>query len=104
MILLNLKLQAQSLYYRWPRGQGRRMVSAQDLELALLSTSLPSFHVFFLTGDIDDNGDIDHADDKYDGEDGDDDGDGIDDDGDAGGGDDCFVVDTSFFLPSLHPL
>ena len=45
------------------------MVFAQDLELALLSTSLPSFHVFFLTGDIDDNGDIDHADDEYDGED-----------------------------------
>ena len=61
-------------------------MSAQDLELALLSTSLPSFHVFFLTGDIDDNGDIDHADDEYDGE------------------DDCFAVDTSFFLPSLHPL
>ena len=45
------------------------MVSAQDLELALLSTSLPSFHHFFLTGDIDDDSDIDHADDKYDGED-----------------------------------
>ena len=45
------------------------MVSAQDLELALLSTSLPSFHLFFLVGDIDDNGDIDHADDEYDGED-----------------------------------
>ena len=72
-------------------------MSAQDLELALLSTSLPSFHVFFLTGDIDDDSDIDHTDDKYDG-------DGIDDDGDDGGGDDCFVVDTSFFLPSLHPL
>ena len=48
------------------------MVSAQDLELALLSTSLPSFHHFFLTGDIDDDSDIDHADhadDEYDGED-----------------------------------
>ena len=45
------------------------MVSAQDLELALLSTSLPSFHHFFRTGDIDDDSDIDHADDKYDGED-----------------------------------
>ena len=45
------------------------MVSAQDLELALLSTSLPSFHLFFLATDIDHDGDIDHADDKYDGED-----------------------------------
>ena len=44
-------------------------MSAQDLELALLSTSLPSFHLFFLAGVFDDDGDIDHADDKYDGED-----------------------------------
>ena len=44
-------------------------MSAQDLELALLSTSLPSFHLFFLATDIDHDGDIDHADDEYDAED-----------------------------------
>ena len=44
-------------------------MSAQDSELALLSTSLLSFHLFFLASDIDDDSDIDHADDKYDVED-----------------------------------